>query len=259
MATQVDEFSFDHPQNQGHRKWRRLRLLKTEDDHYSTISRKFYRGWKHPNKRKPQIHAIFKILHPDSSLKPFHRYRAYVLTSPALRGKVKNPVNEQLLFHGTNRSCKLAEDSSRVLLCGLTDCNLCSVIRNSFDIKRCGSKNKFKRFGTGIYTTSCSSKADDYTYNADDSAKLRVMVVSRVVVGNPLTRRKNATSLTEPPEGYHSVIGEPGIDLNYEETVVYDNDAIRPAFLIVYGDMPVQSKTKIQAIIANLFKTPVVS
>ena len=26
------------------------------------------------------------------------------------------------------------------------------------------------------------------------------------------------------------------MDLKYEETVVYDNDAIRPAFLIVYGE-----------------------
>lgn len=32
------------------------------------------------------------------------------------------------------------------------------------------------------------------------------------------------------------VIAEPGIHpkMNYEETVVYDNDAIRPAYLIVY-------------------------
>ena len=32
----------------------------------------------------------------------------------------------------------------------------------------------------------------------------------------------------------------PGVDLNYGETVVYDNDAIRPAFLVVYGEDTLQ-------------------
>ena len=34
------------------------------------------------------------------------------------------------------------------------------------------------------------------------------------------------------------VLGVPGEDLNYEETVVYNNDAIRPAYLLVYGEAP---------------------
>lgn len=35
------------------------------------------------------------------------------------------------------------------------------------------------------------------------------------------------------------VTGQPGGDLNYEETVVYDNDAVRPAFVVMYEpDIP---------------------
>ena len=34
------------------------------------------------------------------------------------------------------------------------------------------------------------------------------------------------------------------MDLNYDETVVYDNDAIRPAFLIVYGEDSIKSDLK---------------
>ena len=49
------------------------------------------------------------------------------------------------------------------------------------------------------------------------------------------------------------VFGEPGGDLNYEETVVYNNDAIRPAYLVVYGQPPRQS------IFTKLFKTPLAS
>ena len=53
------------------------------------------------------------------------------------------------------------------------------------------------------------------------------------------------------------VIGEPGEDLNYEETVVYDNDAIRPAFLIVYGEDSV--KFRLKSFIKLLFTTPLIS
>jgi hypothetical protein len=47
-------------------------------------------------------------------------------------------VNEQLLFHGTNRACSLGEDRLKTYLCTLADCNLCCVIRQSFDVGMCG-------------------------------------------------------------------------------------------------------------------------
>ena len=85
-----------------------------------------------------------------------------------------------------------------------------------------GTKHKFRRFGAGIYSTSCSSsksdpfnllvrlltpstEADDYMLNGDESSKYRVLLVNRVVVGNPHKRRLNATNMFEPPCGYHSV------------------------------------------------------
>lgn len=93
------------------------------------------------------------------------------------------------------------------------------------DIRQCfatGIKHKFRRFGMGIYSTSCSSsksdpfyplislltsftEADDYMLNGDDSSRYRVLLVSRVVVGNPHKRRLNATNMIEPPCGHHSV------------------------------------------------------
>jgi hypothetical protein len=33
-------------------------------------------------------------------------------------------------------------------------------------------------------------------------------------------------------------MGVPGGDLNYDETVVYNNEAIRPVYLITYGGQP---------------------
>ena len=57
------------------------------------------------------------------------------------------------------------------------------------------------------------------------------------------------------------VLGVPGEDLNYEETVVYNNDAIRPAFLVVYGDAPPVPPKPIGArnAMKKLFTTPLVS
>jgi hypothetical protein len=50
-----------------------------------------------------------------------------------------------------------------------------------------------------------STEADDYMLNGDESSKYRVLLVSRVVVGNPHKRRQNATNMIEPPCGHHSV------------------------------------------------------
>jgi hypothetical protein len=50
-----------------------------------------------------------------------------------------------------------------------------------------------------------NSEADDYTLSGDESSTLRVLLISRVIVGNPHKRRQNSTGLTEPPPGYHSV------------------------------------------------------
>ena len=104
----------------------------------------------------------------------FNFCRAAVQASPSVKTAGKIEV-ESLLFHGTRRACLLGEDVNNVRLCALNSCSLCSIIRSSFDIDKCGpsfhaqivnsiwfdmtsgSKHKFMRFGQGIYTTSCSS------------------------------------------------------------------------------------------------------
>lgn len=39
-------------------------------------------------------------------------------------------------------------------------------------------------------------------------------------------------------------MGVPGGDLNYDETVVYKNEAIRPAYLITYGQPETSKKLR---------------
>ncbi|KAJ7197936.1 hypothetical protein GGX14DRAFT_374586 [Mycena pura] len=226
------------------KKSSRLVPLSPQDPTYIQLENHFQDGWTHPRKPKPQVHAIFEILLTEESSAAFLRYRAIVENSRSPRD-----ANEQLLFHGTIRSCLLGDKKGGTQLCEIAGCLLCSVIRNSFDLSKCGQRHKFCRFGTGIYSTATSSKADDYIIGVPESP-FRAVLVNRVVVGNPLTRQYNAKEITELTSGYHSVnisfcsfsqqvVGVPGAGLNYGETVVYNNDAIRPAYLIVYAaDIP---------------------
>nr|GAT47412.1 predicted protein [Mycena chlorophos] len=238
------------------KKTTRLVALSPTDATYIQLEKYFQDGWTHPKKAKPQVHAIFEIVLTEESLLSYLRYRALVELS-----RVSRHANEQLLFHGTSRGCLLGDvKKGGARPCSMPDCLLCAILRNSFDVSKCGKRHKFRRFGSGIYTTACSSKADDYFTGAVGSP-FRAVLVNRVIVGNPYNRQYNAVNLTEPPTGYHSVVGEPGGDLNYGETVVYTNDAIRPAYLIIYASdiRPEVQTADLKSIISTLFKTPVVA
>lgn len=49
------------------------------------------------------------------------------------------------------------------------------------------------------------TEADDYCSNVHPMAGRRVLLVSRVVVGNALEKRKNTKDFTHTPYPYHSV------------------------------------------------------
>ncbi|KAF8134894.1 ADP-ribosylation [Boletus edulis] len=250
-----DEFSLDNPVNTSNGRRNRLVRLDRDNPSFAEVEQLFIKGWRHRKKARPDIQYILRVLWPEPALEPYLDYRDRV--QDILRAKDKRG-NEKLLFHGTNRACLLGESSGSVLLCDLKECYLCSIVRSSFDVNKCGAKNSFKRFGHGIYTSSCSSKSDDYVCNLSENASLRVMILCRVVVGRPYKRYRNAPDILAPPSGYDSIAGEIGWDLNYEETVTYDNDTVRPAYLIVYGDKPKRA-TNLKAFVKKMFKTPIVS
>ncbi|KAJ7145071.1 hypothetical protein C8R43DRAFT_1088757 [Mycena crocata] len=240
------------------KKTTRLVALNPQDSTYVQLEKHFQDAWTHPKKPKPQVHAIFEIVLTEENLISYLRYRALVELS-----RVPRHANEQLLFHGTNRRCLLGDARKKMRPCALSECLLCSIIRNSFDVTKCGKRHRFRRFGTGIYTTACSSKADDYFTGVPESP-FRAVLVNRVVVGNPMNRRHNAQHLTEFTKRlslFRQVVGLPGADLNYGETVVYTNDAIRPAYLIIYAadTRPDVHTADLRLIISTLFKTPVAS
>ena len=114
------------------------------------VEQLFVEGWRHRKKARPDVQYIFKILWPELALGPFLNYR-YILSFLAAlsliyhRDQVQNTLkakdgrgNEKLLFHGTDRACLLGESSASVVLCGLDQCYLCSIVGNSFDVRKCG-------------------------------------------------------------------------------------------------------------------------
>ncbi|KAG8887615.1 hypothetical protein FRB99_004226, partial [Tulasnella sp. 403] len=91
----------------------------------------------------------------------------------------------------------------------------------------------FMRFGRGIYASSTSSRAHDSSRNNIPSVN-RALILATVVLGNMYKLRQPNPQLTSPPQGYHSVIGEIGASLNYDESAVYTESAIRPRWLVIY-------------------------
>ncbi|KAG1743470.1 ADP-ribosylation [Suillus lakei] len=253
----MDEFSSENPINRTAGWGSCLVHLSSDSAHFVEVEHLFKKGWQHRKKRRPKIQGIFRIIWPDSNLQPYLHYRKQVQAHVRAPDK---PGNEKLLFHGTNRACLLGESPRHVSSCNLNECYLCSILRVSFDVNKCGTKNGFRRFGQGIYTTACSSKADDYSCNLSRDARLHTMLVNRVVVGRSHNQHGNASHLVKPPDGFDSVTGKTGKNLNFEETVCYTNDAVRPAYLIVYGHKPVDSsKLGFEALMLALFKTPLAS
>jgi hypothetical protein len=67
-------------------------------------------------------------------------------------------------------------------------------------------------------------------------ANYKMMLLNKVVVGKGYALTRDAMTLTSPPDGYDSVLGEPSAagNLNYDEVVVYKEAASIPQYLIVY-------------------------
>ncbi|KAG8832030.1 hypothetical protein FRC18_005588 [Serendipita sp. 400] len=204
----------------------------------AAVEKQFAAEWRH-NQDVPDVHYIYAIV---SSRVVNERYLAHRNTVERQRNCQSlglKPGNEQLRWHGTRRRCKLG-DKGETQTCDDEKCALCSIIRSSFDVNRFGKS--WGRFGRGIYTSATSSKSNDYIRNRSANIfklrfapPLKPVLLSNVIVGASKHLERNADKLTAPPDGFDSVSGEPGQALNYDETVVYTNSAIRPAFLLMYA------------------------
>ncbi|PVF95499.1 ADP-ribosylation [Serendipita vermifera] len=211
------------------------RLSVTERENRE-VMRRFIQGWRHNPYAIPKVEAIYRIHLPWSQASVYQTYQESVEAKRWFNIQGYPVGNEQLYFHGTKRECLLG-DNGHIKLCESQSCSLCLIMKRGFDISRIGAGTGFLRFGSGIYTTSTSSKANDYSQNSVSSPR-KAMLLNKVIVGNGKKLYWGDPTLTAPPPGFDSVIGEPAKngrgELNYDELVVYSDKAIIPAFLIIY-------------------------
>lgn len=220
-----------------------LAALQPTHPLYHTITELFGKGWSHDTPI-PVIEKIYAVVAPENRHNFYRTYRNYIESKRKLKSKSVKPGNEQWRWHGTYCGCSITTYESRGAICLAPTCSLCGIIRNSYDIAWSG--RKWGRYGRGIYTTCTSSKAADYS-RTTPSNPLRAVILNDVVVGKGAEIAGDMPNMTEPPSGYDSVLAIPSKrlhrggaprGLNYDETVVYNNSAIRPMFIILYLPLP---------------------
>lgn len=205
-----------------------------KDPMFANIVHQFDTSWRHPNKPKPTVVFVYKIVQSKQLMDAYLAYQSKVESEGNFKAQGKSPGNECRRWHGTKRGCNVGDNPAAPTLCGQTTCAMCSILTSSFQVVKTNTSGRtFNRFGKGIYTSSTSSKAYDYSTNALASPYSMIMLTN-VIVGQGHKLTQDSTGLTAPPSGYHSVLGEAGGTLNYDELVVYNDDAIRPSWLVVY-------------------------
>ncbi|KAF8176126.1 hypothetical protein K438DRAFT_1518572, partial [Mycena galopus ATCC 62051] len=199
---------------------------------FKSVADQFKASWRHTGKNCPPVRRVYKIVATEATLASYNAYQTKVENAGHFVASGRSAGNENRRWHGTRRECNLG-DKGHTQLCASTTCPLCCIIQSSFDLSLWGTKTGWGRFGKGIYTSSTSSKSNDYSHNDSPSA-FKAILLNKVIVGKGCKLTHDSVSLTAPPAGYDSVLAEKGGSLNYDELVVYTNDAIRPSFLVIY-------------------------
>ncbi|KLO15229.1 ADP-ribosylation [Schizopora paradoxa] len=211
-------------------------ILEVPEEHvvFKSVSEQFKSSWRHPNKKCPEVKHVYKIISTKASVDQYEAYRDAVEARGNFAKHGRSAGNENRRWHGTRRECTLGEKGS-TQFCGSSSCSLCNIVKTSFDLAFFGKKTSWGRFGAGIYTSSTSSKADDYSNNVNQSS-LKAVLLNKVIVGKGAKLTHDDPNRSGPPAGHDSVLGEKGGNLNYDELVVYTNDAIRPSYLVMFDN-----------------------
>ena len=160
----------------------------------------------------------------------FERYRA----------KFALYQGTELRYHGTTLCCDLTDYAE---LCDDPICGACGITRKGFDPQRINSA-AWQRFGQGFYFAPNSSKSYDYAVGNRIGAKIQhkntrynAVLLCDIAPGRKYDIRYRGEYLPRPPSGYDSFHGKSkGImgkgELNYDELVVFDYNAVRPHYII---------------------------
>ncbi|TEB30488.1 hypothetical protein FA13DRAFT_1733800 [Coprinellus micaceus] len=176
---------------------------------YEIGARRFRTSWKANSITPPLPRKIYKYICSEESLSRYDRY-------------LKSVGNQRFCYHGTKIKCGLGKTTSQP--CKSTECPACNILKFSFKVSEAKVTGAF---GKGIYTSSSSNKA--YRQYCGLGGAL---LVCKVALGKVKTVNR-FKEVTGCPPGYNSVVFD-RYNGKLNETVVYNDDAIRPIFLIVF-------------------------
>ncbi|KAI6651538.1 hypothetical protein LOD99_5146 [Oopsacas minuta] len=198
-------------------------VLKLDNKHedFVSVSAEFQKQWNQHKGGCPAVTAIFKV-RPDGVEGKFNEYLQ------SLREKAKTI---EYYFHGCKITCDLLNTKT---LCNRTDCTICLVSRQGFDISKVGTNVSFTRFGRGLYFAPESSKCHDYTLGVD-SYGYRAMFYVKCAPGFKQLEFKDNPNRTAPDSKYNSLYGHAGGSLNYDELCLYTDKACVPEYIIIYA------------------------
>lgn len=220
-------------------------ILSPSDAKYTDIQGQFNSKWLHTNKGKRTIVAIVRIHMPAAIQQAFDAYQNSLkhIKIPTKKKHTTGAGNTRLRFHGTRQTCLLGLKGTQ--LCHDSKCSVCCIARTSWKLSFTTSTSSTSRFGEGLYFTATSSKADDYSDMALKKQGIvsnllnsgyKSMFVAKVVCGKVHKASNDMPHLKAAPQGCHSVCGDKQntTTLNYDEIVVYKEEAAIPRYIIIY-------------------------
>ncbi|KAK0467746.1 uncharacterized protein EV420DRAFT_1684195 [Desarmillaria tabescens] len=213
-------------------------LMRVPKGHviHDNVTKLWSEKWHDSTTPCPSIAKIYLITWTAEMRTSFDAYREEVARK---RNRADDKPKEIKCFRSERRACRLGDSKSYDSLCNNQNCRLCVAIKTSFgtslDFKRqqvnSGAKDGI-RFGGGIYMSASSNKAFEYAKNLKKGSEYLAVLVTRTVLGNIQILSAEDHTRMEPNKGYDSVKGraDGGGSLEY---VVYDENAVRPAYLIM--------------------------
>lgn len=211
-----------------------LLLTRASADRQPLIDQ-FGAAWRKPvprGLRAPRVERVYRIVADARVRERFDAYAARV-------GNVRRR------FHGTSlaRACSFGIDLAAAP-CTEAACRVCGIMQHGFSLTRAGTgpnagRRLGLRYGHGLYFSATSGKSNDYAWEAERwraGRAWRCMLVASVAAGRAFCTHEGELELDVlPPDGFNSVVGEVGANLNYDELVVYDEAAAIPEYLLVYS------------------------
>mmetsp|Transcript_9613 Transcript_9613/g.13310 ORF Transcript_9613/g.13310 Transcript_9613/m.13310 type:complete len:358 (-) Transcript_9613:106-1179(-) len=210
-----------------------IALLTRASPDRSEIAQHFVKAWRKAG--NPRVRHIYRVT-PSPWLRARHdRYAALV-------------GNLRQRYHGTSSTCDFGANPGVAPCEDFDNCALCSILAQGFRLDKAATGPLFKlrklRYGAGIYLSATSGKSNDYAQrterlrpgNFGRQERYRCMLVCSVAAGRAYKTTAAELDLpnNKPPSGYDSIVGEVGENLNYDELVVYSEDAALPRYLVIY-------------------------